>query len=329
MGTPGIPMATDEFLPKLLRRTVPPQLTLDHVSPATRLLEKRRQKIDVQEALEAQKADFARREEQFQRREQIIKKKDLELQENLIRFNKFLQENDTKRTRAEKKFIEEERKKLEHTSAIEEYKAELEKLKMENDKLNEELSKNQKYLSYLEITCEKQGDEFGEPLDLQHRYETLKDQYERLVEQQKNDNELKDSKEKEVRKVRQALETKTQVDNTKIAEMRLEYDELKQIASKKAVQVEKQEGDKMDRVNHIGQVRLAVTNTFARCVAQTQLTSKKQKLHSIMESTEANIMDQLDFIAEYYLDLKAISKAWKDQEKEEKRLREAELNNIY
>ena len=26
-----------------------------------------------------------------------------------------------------------------------------------------------------------QGDEFGEPLDLQHRYETLKDQYERLV----------------------------------------------------------------------------------------------------------------------------------------------------
>merc|ERR1711907_401959 len=95
-------MATDEFLPKLLRRNVPPQLTLDHVSPATRLLEKRRQKIEVQEALEAQKADFARREEQFQRREQIIKKKDLELQENLIRFNKFLQENDTKRTRAEK-----------------------------------------------------------------------------------------------------------------------------------------------------------------------------------------------------------------------------------
>merc|ERR1711907_502953 len=143
-------MATDEFLPKLLRRNVPPQLTLDHVSPATRLLEKRRQKIVVQEALEAQKADFARREEQFQRREQIIKKKDLELQENLIRFNKFLQENDTKRTRAEKKFIEEERKKNEHTVAIDEYKAELSKLKLENEKLNEELNKNQKYLQYLE-----------------------------------------------------------------------------------------------------------------------------------------------------------------------------------
>ena len=39
------------------------------------------------------------------------------------------QENDTKRTRAEKKFIEEEKKKEEHTLAIEEYKGELEKLK--------------------------------------------------------------------------------------------------------------------------------------------------------------------------------------------------------
>merc|ERR1711998_370031 len=156
--------AAEEFLPKLLRRNVPPQLTLDHVSPATRLLEKRRQKIEVQEALEAQKADFARREEQFQRREQIIKKKDLELQENLIRFNKFLQENDTKRTRAEKKFIEEERKKMEHTSAIEEHKQDLAGFQKERNKLKEDLDKNQRYLQYLEMTCENTGDEFGEPL---------------------------------------------------------------------------------------------------------------------------------------------------------------------
>merc|ERR1711865_333420 len=134
-------MATDEFLPKLLRRNVPPQLTLDHVSPATRLLEKRRQKIEVQEALEAQKADFSRREEQFWRREQIIKKKDLDLQENLIRFNKFLQENDTKRTRAEKKHIEEEKKKIEYTQQIEKHKEQLDQLRGENENLQGDLGK--------------------------------------------------------------------------------------------------------------------------------------------------------------------------------------------
>ena len=36
-------------------RNLPQQLTLDHVSPATRLLEKRRQMFEVQEALDAQK----------------------------------------------------------------------------------------------------------------------------------------------------------------------------------------------------------------------------------------------------------------------------------
>ena len=41
---------------------MPQQLTLDHVSPATRLLEKRRQMFEVQEALDAQKEEFQRRE---------------------------------------------------------------------------------------------------------------------------------------------------------------------------------------------------------------------------------------------------------------------------
>lgn len=39
---------------------MPPNFLLDHVSPATRLLEKRRQMFEIQEALEAQKEEFAR-----------------------------------------------------------------------------------------------------------------------------------------------------------------------------------------------------------------------------------------------------------------------------
>lgn len=40
---------------------VPHTLVLEHVSPATRLLEKRRQMFEVQEALEQQKAEFNRK----------------------------------------------------------------------------------------------------------------------------------------------------------------------------------------------------------------------------------------------------------------------------
>lgn len=45
----------------MLDRLQQQDLVLDHVSPATRLLEKRRQMFEVQEALEAQKAEFSRK----------------------------------------------------------------------------------------------------------------------------------------------------------------------------------------------------------------------------------------------------------------------------
>jgi len=43
-----------------VHRTLPHTLVLEHVAPATRLLEKRRQMFEVQEALEQQKREFFR-----------------------------------------------------------------------------------------------------------------------------------------------------------------------------------------------------------------------------------------------------------------------------
>jgi len=305
-------------------RNVPPQLTLDHVSPATRLLEKRRQKIEVQEALEAQKADFARREEQFQRREQIIKKKDLELQENLIRFNKFLQENDTKRTRAEKKFVEEERKKEEHTKAIEVHKIELEELQAALQRDLEELTRVQKYQQYLEQTAESTGDEFGEPLDLKNRYDTLADKFKTLGKQETENEELKTHLNDEVNGFVKRKKTK-HVENTKrLWNMTNEYEALKMLVAKREMEVEKEESEKMTMRHLIGQVRMSVENTFARCVRQTSIKSKADKYDG-----QQDIMEQLDFIAEYYIDLKGITKAFADQKKEERKQRDQELANVY
>jgi len=69
--------------------TLPQTLMFDHVSPATRLLEKRRQMFEVQEALNSQKEEFQRREDAFRRREEGLRRKDLELQESLINLINF------------------------------------------------------------------------------------------------------------------------------------------------------------------------------------------------------------------------------------------------
>ena len=87
-------------------------LTGSQVSPATRLLEKRRQMFEVQEALDAQKEEYLRHEDAFRRREEALRKKDVELQDSLIKFNKFLQENESKRKRAVTRAAD-ERKQIE------------------------------------------------------------------------------------------------------------------------------------------------------------------------------------------------------------------------
>ncbi len=75
-------------------------------SPHTRLLDKRRQVFEVEEALASQKEEYGRKEDMFNRREESLRRKDLELQEMLIRFNQIITENESKRARAEKKAVE-------------------------------------------------------------------------------------------------------------------------------------------------------------------------------------------------------------------------------
>lgn len=81
-------------------------------------------------------------EEIFKRREEQLKLKDLELQESLIRFSKFLQENDSKRARAEKKAADEIKARLQKEAEIEQLSEQLEDLRTEKERVHEVLEKN-------------------------------------------------------------------------------------------------------------------------------------------------------------------------------------------
>jgi hypothetical protein len=86
-------------------------LPLEGVSPATKLLEKRRLMYEIQEAFERAKDDEKQREEVFKNKEAQLRARDLFIQEQLINFNKFLQENESKKLKADKRFEEEKKYK--------------------------------------------------------------------------------------------------------------------------------------------------------------------------------------------------------------------------
>lgn len=154
---------------------MPQTLTLDHVSPATRLLEKRRQMFEVQEALDAQKEEFARREDAFHRREEGLRKKDLELQESLIKFNKFLQENESKRNRAVKRASDEVKQRMNKEQEVTRLQAQLTALQRESDALGAQVRHHLKYTRYLELVQEAVPEDYPEVSDLVNRYHTLRE----------------------------------------------------------------------------------------------------------------------------------------------------------
>lgn len=75
-------------------------------------------------------------EEVFRKREEALKQRDLELQESLIRFSKFLQENDSKRARAEKKAADEARARLAKEAEITKLTEEMDALTSEKERVD-------------------------------------------------------------------------------------------------------------------------------------------------------------------------------------------------
>mmetsp|Transcript_5872 Transcript_5872/g.10173 ORF Transcript_5872/g.10173 Transcript_5872/m.10173 type:complete len:317 (+) Transcript_5872:175-1125(+) len=294
--------AEDKSFMQSKRKNMPHTLVLEHVSPATRLLEKRRQMFEIQESLEQQKQEFFRKEEVFKRREEVLKKKDLELQESLIRFSKFLQENDSKRTRAEKKAADEIKLRHQKEAEIEilsENHAELKQTKKTTSEIVEQNMSYQQFLeTALDFADESNLHEIG---DLLKRYETLNDAY--LIQKDR-----KTFSEEEQEKTRAELQTYSKVKTDEILNLNNEISRLKKILEQyeRSAVIYQQEKDQAlqnasRQVLEHGQVCMASVNLFQRC---TTVSNNNHPPYT-------NPLDQLGVLGDWISDLGAIVKMWR------------------
>ena len=75
------------------KKTLVTTQKLETVSPATRLLDKRRKMYENQEAFIAKKKHFTQQEFEFQTREAELREEDHKLQQSLIQYATFLDNN--------------------------------------------------------------------------------------------------------------------------------------------------------------------------------------------------------------------------------------------
>ncbi|CAM9653917.1 unnamed protein product, partial [Phaeothamnion confervicola] len=244
---------------------LPKGIALDHVSPATRLLEKRRQMFEVQEALEAQKEEFARREEAFHRRQDALRQKDLELQESLIKFNKFLQENESKRNRAVKRAADERKQREQKEAEIQKLRKQYAEKVDEETGLKNDLGRLRRYHDYLTQVAEAAAEDYPEVQDLLNRFRTLKDANRDLTAAQTSDEAAAERLREEFAAYSKERANDALNENNEVATLRKRLD-----GGGRAVFVLQSELDAKtraasDRMLEMGQVLGAVANILERC----------------------------------------------------------------
>lgn len=314
---------------------LPAQLTLDHVSPATLLLEKRRQMTEVQQALDAQKEEYDRKEAMFKRREQQLRKKDLELQENLCQFNKFLKDKSDKRQQyLQKAEVERKEKHLKIKEMAEKKKA-LQGIKGECSGLEADFKENEKYDLFLEAVKRRYDQEYPEIEHILKRHEVL--------EKARRDLEVKEVEtSQQLEQMRIRLSEFTQEQHTRY----LDLNNLKQRMQKKQedatnaaqeleTRVTSVVQQRLDRTRELGEITMSVQNIYDRCRHFLKGVNHHQNIKpwtvDDLEAQDISEMDpedmgkrertvlrkenerKLDIISCYIRDVVSLGKNWEEE----------------
>ena len=273
-------------------------MVLEHVNPTTRLLEKRRLMRETEETLDARKAEYKLKEQGFKRREEALKRKDLELQESLVRFSKFLQENDAKRTAAERKAAEEIKLRLQKEMEIRELTRMQENLRNDLDDAKDEVGRNLRYERYLQTVLEAPDGSYGEIQDLLNRHKTL-----RVTNEDLRARDAQLNADADATRARLHAYTKRMTDerlnlNNDIAKLkkRLEAATLEVERARKANAADRQSS--RNRTLEHGRAVAAAENLFQRCRQRSNVQYARTK----------DPIEQLHVIGDYVGDMGQVVK---------------------
>ncbi|KAL8576123.1 hypothetical protein ACOMHN_001473 [Nucella lapillus] len=149
-----------------------PQREKEHLTPATQILEKRRELEEVEKARKAEKEEFRMKMESLAARRDEIEIRENQLKESLLKFDTFIRENDAKLTRARNKANRERESILQKEDHIDVLKIEKGEMEQKLRLLKEEVDRYAKYHDFLrEVMTEGGG--YDEPRAVMTRHKTL------------------------------------------------------------------------------------------------------------------------------------------------------------
>jgi hypothetical protein len=287
--------------------------------------------LNVQQSLDSQKAACLQREEVFRKREEALRTKDLELQESLVLFDKFLKENEYKRQRAEHKAAEEAAKRLKWEKEIEIKQRQLADLQQ---RLAEKQALYRRYKPYaryflrvMEVYSYDHSSDGAEAL--LHRYATLRNIQDVLTSQHTAGNADADAQRAQLQSTVRARQHESLLLGNLIARDSQRLDKLSNSAVDALDNVSTNQDHIVDLRRKLSRITMSIDNLYQRCCKVVLIPGETscyiqhnlRKLPSIdaadvdddnegpivdVAALEAYLGTQLDVIQKYLKDFRGI-----------------------
>nr|DBA22827.1 TPA: hypothetical protein GDO54_013822 [Pyxicephalus adspersus] len=258
------------FEDKLLVRM--PDREDDFLTPATRLLEKKREMTEVEQALNTQKEEFQMKTESLQQRCAELEHKEEKLKDSLFKFDKFLKENDSKRKRALRKAAEERQLAAQKEREAIRLQAENKQLQAFKERLVRRQEKSSIYQNYLQRVLER-TEEFQEVQEMIDRFNTLMATQDKLLKRELEHQE-KAEKEK-ARLLHYQEEARSQILelNNQMADLQDEFERARAVVLEWESRWAQIQNTAAENTLRLGRIRMATLNLFQTITKQMHIKS--------------------------------------------------------
>ena len=243
----------------------------------------------------------------------------MELQESLIKFNKFLQENESKRNRALKRAAEERKQREQKEGEIRKLNVTLEEKMKEESVLKDELAKTIRYQEFMENVVQNMTKFFPEVKDILNRFKTLSECNTDLSEKAQESDAVAEESRREFVLFKKEQENDILNRNNSIAEKQVLLEHKGTHTTQLQQEIDRDILESSKKAMDVGQVLSSVENILERCEHSFRVRHNKPQVERKDELTNKPLVDQvyktmskLDEIAMFMLDYNDIIKTHKE-----------------
>lgn len=277
-------------------------------SQSTSLLKKRKEMREVDNALEDMKRDYKCRMDLCEERRIQFELRQGKMREQVCKFEKFIQENDAKRQRAELKCKQERKLYEEKCKELSSLADNLEELMRKQKELEADLVLKSCYKVYLERVVEEADHGYEEMSDILNRYKTLNESNDDLMKNVQNQDKEVDKARYMLQVLRVEKQNQLLVSNSLFGQNQKDLEKMRTAVKDEEEEKDIQEDNRKNVSREFSQIVQAIRNLYNRC--QTTMKNKvktpvvnKEQADYHLEVIHSRVIDLLEIYEEYRLNL--------------------------